>query len=856
MNLSFKELLTIFHLSSLLNVLVVASLAANGTVQQRASMLPQTSRLILTITDERDQPVIGARCALLTADERRTLVEAVSDDQGHASFTDLKPGVYTLRVVREGFAPLVLKKVVIEPTTETSLSVILSIAPLAANVTVNASNTLSTEIEAGATITNTLMKREELRFLPIPAQRVFDALPLTPGVIRSPKGELSIKGAQESQSALIVNGVHANDPATGNFRLNLPLDSVEEVQVFQHPYTVEYGRFIGGITQVITKRGGESFHWELNDFLPDFRFKGGKLVGVAEDAPRLTLSGPIIKDKLFFAQSASYTMAKNPVRGLTFPDNETKIESQSYFSQFDLIINSKHTQTITIGYFPEHDQFLTLNFFRPRPVTPNYKQRDFSTALRDNYALFNGLLESTVSYKKFNAEVWGQGQADHDFFPIGESGNYFAQQKRHALSFEFFEVYQAPPLRRPWNTLHELKFGFDFIRVSAHTDYHANPVNIFRGDGTLAERIVFDNRHARPISVANYEYSGFIQDRLHLRANLSLDLGLRYENQRINVQTNLAPRAGFAWAPFKDGKTVVRGGIGVFFDKVPLNIRSFSFYPGRLVTRYATDGPTIIDRRYYRNVLVNTKPVEPFDLRRRDPDAGFVPENLTWNLELARQVSTCLLLRINYLHSATESIYILNPETDFRGQTAIVLRSAGEAQYRAFEIMARFKLRRNDLFYVSYVRSRARGDLNDFNSYFGDVGAPIIRTNQYSNLPFDVPHRLLAWGTLSLPHRITIAPIIERRTGFPYSRLDAEQRFVGLRNDDATRFPPFFSLDLEATKTFQVTRKYGIRLALRSFNITNHFNPQNVHANIADPRFGTFFASSSRTFAGGFDLLF
>lgn len=827
---------------------------ADAAAQQKTSTPTQTSRLNLKITDEHNQPVVNARCSLLTADGSVTVAEAVSDEQGHALFTALVPGVYTLRIIGTGFATLTRRNVAIGPEVELSLSISLSVAPFAANVTVSADNALSTE--AGATITSAIIKREQMRALPIPTQRVIDALPLTPGVIRSPKGELTIKGAEESQSVLLINGVHAGDPATGNFRLNLPLDSVEEVQVFQHPYTAEYGRFIGGVTQVTTKPGGEKFHWELNDFLPDFRFKGGKLIGIAEDAPRLNFNGPIIKDRLFFAQSVTYRIAKSPVRGLTFPDNETKVESQSYFSQFDSIFSSKHTQTITFGYFPERDQYLTLNFFRPRPVTPNYKQKDFSVALRDNYTLFDGLLESAISYKEFNAEVWGQGHADHNFSPSGESGNYFAQQDRHASSFELFEVYQAPPFRKLWDTLHEVKFGFDLIHVSASTDYHANPVNIFRGDGTRAERIVFDNRHARPIHVANHEYSGFIQDRWHLRPNLSLDLGLRYEDQRINVQTNLAPRAGFAWAPSNDGQTVVRGGIGIFFDKVPLNIRSFSCYPARLIIRYAADGHTIIDRRYYKNVLVRTKPVEPLDLRRRDPDAGFVPENLTWNLELARQFSARLLLRMNYTQSTTESIYILDPETDFRGQAAIVLRSAGEARYRAFELMARFTLQQNDSFYVSYVRSRARGDLNDFNSYFGDVGSPIIRSNQYSNLPFDVPHRLLAWGTLSLPHRITIAPIIEWRTGFPYSRLDAEQRFVGLRNHTATRFPPFFSLDLEVAKIFQATRRYGVRLALRGFNLTNHFNPQNVHANIADPRFGIFFASSGRTFAGSFDLLF
>src|SRR2546430_7716795 len=51
-----------------------------------------------------------------------------------------------------------------------------------------------------------------------------------------------------------VNGLNAADPASGNFRLNLPVDSVEAVQVFQHPYIAEYGQFTGGLTRVETDR--------------------------------------------------------------------------------------------------------------------------------------------------------------------------------------------------------------------------------------------------------------------------------------------------------------------------------------------------------------------------------------------------------------------------------------------------------------------------------------------------------------------------------------------------------------------------------------------------------------------------
>jgi hypothetical protein len=824
-----------------------------GYAQQSQSRAPG---LRVLVTDTQQRAIAGAVCSLRAAsDKAKVAATATTDEQGIATFpATLTPGNYTLRVESQGFETLNRNDIVIKDGGITEIAIALKVAAVTESVTVAAPAEEATNVQAGASTAAGILHRESLQRLPLAAARIDQALPLIPGVVRSSTGEISIEGANEQQSALLVNGLNAADPASGNFRLNLPIDSVESVQVFQHPYTAEYGAFTGGVTAVETRRGKEHWHAEINDFLPDMRFKGGKIVGVAEDTPRVNFNGPLIKDRLFLSQSLSYSIAKEPVRGLPFPINETKTESQSYFSQLDLILSNRHTQTFTFGYFPQRDQFVNLDFFRPQPVTPNYKQKDFVFTVRDHYQLLEGMLQSAFSFKRFDAAVWGQGNDEQTLTPTVEQGNYFATQSRHSHRLELFEVYSSPA-KHFLGVGHEIKVGFDFNSVGNLLNYSARPVNVLREDGTLAERIVF--RGVLPIQATNREYTGFAQDRVLVRPNLSFDLGLRLEDQRIGPESNLAPRAGFAWSPFKSDRTVLRGGIGLFYDKVPLNIRSFARYPSRTVTQYAADGVTVIDSVHYFNVLVDTPPIEPLDFRKRaGGEAGFVPENLKWNIQLDQTVAQWLDLRANLTGSRTDHIYIVNPELDFRGKSGIVLRSAGQATYRALELTARFRLHNKDQLFVSYVRSRARGDLNDFNSYFGDFGAPVIRQNQYSNLPFDVPNRLLAWGTFNLPRRITIAPIFEARTGFPYSVLDGGQNFVGVRNSDQTRFPTFLSLDAEIAKEFQVTKKYGVRLSLRVFNATNHFNPRNVSANTADPGFGQFFSSYHRFFSGGFDIVF
>lgn len=856
---SFKEILrwrnraNFRAISICLSVVMLMATAAPSRSQQDK---PKLGSLKLLVLDSLGRGVAGASCSVFRSTNEKTVVaSAATDDHGGLTFSaKLEPATYALRVESNGFEVFVKRDILVKVGALTEVEVRLSIAAVTETVSVTSPGEEATSVEAGSSTPAGSLHRDALRRLPLATSRVDQALPLIPGVVRSSTGEISIGGATEQQSALLVNGLNAADPASGNFRLNLPLDSVESVQVFQHPYTAEYGASTGGVTQVQTRRGGDHWHWELNDFLPDPRYVKGKIVGIAEDSPRLNFNGPLIKDRLFLFQSVSYSIGKQPVRGLAFPVNETKTESQSYFSQFDLTLSNRHTQTLTFGYFPQRDQFVNLDFFRPQSVTPNYKQKDFVFSVRDHYQLGEGFLQSAFSFKRFRADVWGQGEADQTLTPTVEQGNYFATQSRHSRRLELFEVYNASA-KHFLRTTHEFKAGVDFNSVDGLLDYAARPVNITREDGTLAERIVF--RGVRTIQAANREYVGFVQDRLVVHPNLSFDLGLRYEDQRIAAERNLAPRAGFAWSPFKGDRTILRGGIGLFYDKVPLNIRSFARYPSRTVTRYATDGLTVIDSHHFVNVLVDTPPIEPLDFRKRgSKDAGFVPQNLRWNIQLDQSITTWLDLRANLTSSQTDHIYIVNPELDFRGRSGIVLRSAGQATYRALELTARFHLPRNDQIFVSYVRSRALGDLNDFNTYFGDFASPVIRANQYSNLPFDVPNRLIAWGTISLPHRISIAPIFEARSGFPYSVRDAEQSFVGTRNSDRTRFPAFVSLDAEFAKEFQVTKKYGVRLSLRGFNLTNHFNPRNVHANIADPKSGEFFAPYHRFFSGGFDILF
>ena len=107
---------------------------------------------------------------------------------------------------------------------------------------------------------------------------------------------------------------------------------------------------------------------------------------------------------------------------------------------------------------------------------------------------------------------------------------------------------------------------------------------------------------------------------------------------------------------------------------------------------------------------------------------------------------------------------------------------------------------------------------------------------------------------VQLPRGFRIAPLVEYRNGFPYAVTDAAQNWVGVPYSN--RFPAFLSVDARISKDFKISAKYSVRFSVSAYNLTDHFNPEAVHANIADPAYGYFFGQRRRHFTADFDILF
>jgi hypothetical protein len=813
---------------------------------------PETQTLRGEVLGENNAPIGGASCTLTGPGLPTEGRPRTTGERGGFEFTGLVPGSYDLTCAALGYEPLMKKDIEVTEGGTPFIQVVLPPEVIIRHQVEVKEQAPAVALET--TAPPATLSSGELRALPLVEQKFLAALPLVPGVIRTPDGKINIKGVTENQGMLLIDSAETVDPVTGSFSISVPIDSVESVEVHKTAYQAEYGRFSGGLTTVQTKAPQGKWKWELNDFLPSMRFRSGHMVGVEDDLPRLSFTGPIYKDKLTFSEYIMYDIDKQPVRGLAWPHNEMKKQGFNSFTDLYYAPSSQNLVTGNLKIFPSRDQYDNINSFIQQPASSDYAQSGFSVGATDRYMFTNGgVLTTLFQYTDFDSYAHGQGSQDMILTVDNWEGNWFNAWTRAGRQQELLQNYQSGG--KSWAGKHTLKVGGDFVHRSYNDVTKSHPVQLVRPDGSLAEQITFQG--AGVLRAEDTELSLFARDHWAFNDQLALDYGLRYSGQTLGAHAAFAPRLGVVYAPARTAKTIIRSGIGLFYDRLPLLAGDFTQNLTRVVTDYTAQGiptgPPIVLQNYYEE-KVEHGIVVPSHNR-----LGSTPFNLTWNVELDQEIRPNLIARASFLSSRSYEEFIINPLYSSPSGPLMLLSNTGGSRYHELECTIRFKVRDKADVNISYVNSLARGDLNTLSAVFVPFEQPVIRPNFFSTLPSNVPNRLVTWGRLKVPWNITAGPVLDLHTGFPYSPLDVFQNYVGSPN--SLRFPTYFSLDLQLAKDFRMriipwAKNHKFRGAMRVFNITDYGNYRDVHNNVDSLYFRQLAGFQHRFFDVSLDVLY
>ncbi len=819
---------------------IVLAMALPAVAQ---TCLPGEVRVV--VKDSQESPVFDAKVRLGSDSEE--IATQQTQTSGLADLIRVPCGTWTVKASKLGFDD---SSASVEVKSEAVLEISLILNPQMNKSSVDVTDTPPPVEQSSSQ--NYELKPAEVKSLPTNPATISDALPLVPGVVRAQNGELKLDGSGEQRSSLVVNQSDVTDPATAKFGQTVPVDSIESMNVLSTPFLAQYGRFTQSVVAVETKRGGEKWHADLNDPFPDFRIRSYHMNGIRNETPRFVVDGPLIHDRLYFISALQYFIDKVPNRTLPYPHNESKLERVNSFTQLDYIVSQRQLINFTLHYSPEHINFVNPDFFNPQPVAPSYAQKTYAATIADHFGLFGGTLDSSISYQRFHTFIGAQGSQDEVIAPEGNSGNYFGTQSRDAFRREWLEIWSPAPLKLLGT--HQIKVGSSLTVSSDHGQFTYRPVDLENATGLLLETIDFQNQ--APYKRTDLEFTGYGQDHWQPNSRLAFDFGLRVEHQRLAESLRIAPRAGLAYTPFSNGRTVFRMGYGQFYDHIPLDVYSFSRYPNRTVTYYAPDGSVVGDPVDVTNVIGSATGPHSFLVHGERVAGAFSPRGLTWNAQVEHSFSRLLRIRGVYTDNRSVGLIVMEPEL-LGTANEIVLNGDGASRYRQAEITARLGWKEGEQMVFSYTHSRAEGSLNVFDNFVGNYAIPFVRPDVYSNLPGDLPNRFLVWGRTDVHFwKLQALPILEYRNGFPYIVQDVFQNYVGVPNRDSTRFPNFFSADTRLMRDFKVTPKYTVRLSITGFNLTNHFNALAVHDNIADPQYGVFFGNYHRRYRFDFDFLF
>lgn len=754
-----------------------------------------------------------------TTDRRRW--ETTTRPDGSFRFDRLAFGTYRITVRKEGFFESGT-----EIRLEASKTVEFTLAPIqAVHQEIDVVARLD-PINPDAVSAQHTVNDEVIQNVPYTGKRNFlNAIALLPGVLRDNNGQVHIHGSRADQIRYQLDGMNLTDASTGNLGSNVPLDAIESVDLDLAGYSAEFGKGSGGVVRVHSQFVGNQYKFDLTDFIPGVNFKRKT---IADFSPRLLLSGPLVQGKLWFMYSGSMRYVRTFIEDIPDPENRQNQTVSDHLVKFQWNLKESHVLTLNMIQNAEYSGNSGLSVVRPRAATTNFLRRGTTLAVSDRQAVSGALLESIFQWTRRRDSDLAKGTAMLEVRPDFWRGNFPYDRRGRNQRFHVAQTvaWQASPR----GVTHRFKAGGEFDHVRSSLMLERRPFRFFSESGDVKSSVTFSGPNSA--EVQNQEYGLFLVDRIVFNPKFQVELGVRFDRERVIGRNNLAPRAAFSFLPFGTNRSKVSGGAGLFYDNIALQNLQLPHMQRRYTTLYENSVPS-------QNPAATEVRINP-GLKN--------PSGRNWNLGWEHEWAPRWVSRIDYIQKSGRDQVRL-AALRYANGFDLTFNNSGKSSYRGIEFAIDRPIRTNLRVLASYIYSISKAR----PSVPLDFPDPAVEDVPIRPVEWDATHRFVTWGYFPLFAKVNASYSIEARSGFRFTAIDDLNRVVGPYNGQS--MPAYFSTNFSVEKEVPIPFRKRMAFRVGVTNLFNRFNPRFIDANVNSPYFGHLSDSSGRHFVGRVRIL-
>jgi hypothetical protein len=583
-----------------------------------------------TVNDQQGSSLPGATVTLAGPNMMGQRV-AVTDEGGRFRFVLVPPGDYSLDVALSGFQTVTKEDVPVGLGQTAILEFTLPTGKFEEVLLVTADQVLidTTSSKVGANITAELVAT-------MPNDRQYQmVMAVLPGAIEA--NNPYMHGAAGSDNMYLVDGADSSDPMTRTWSAAMNFDNLQEIQVITGGANAEYGKGTGAVVNLVTKSGSNEFHGILrythsdeawNEELRDDRyFFSDATKYTSEQRPSANLGGPILKDALWFfasyegrAKTKYYARFETPADALsrTYRSGNTDYEGHYYTGKLTLQPSPEHT--VVAAYMEDPidipELYAYIAYQNRAPEADNFREQGGWNAIASWTGVIspNAFIDAKYNVKRNALNNLPLGSGPTYYTPVN-GGLYWGNSTSDYRTDRDHDIYSAS-----YNHFidtatggHELKGGIEYadIQLNYYSEsYPGGELVAYKNDAVTPDyRYVYIQRRGW-IPTSNEVWTAFVQDSWRVTADLTFNVGLRFESAKDKSNTGEAiidwgwgdriqPRLGFA---YNIGGNSLHGSVGRFHDSVYTTMsRTFSPVPDLIYDYYlwsVSANDWVLNRRF------------------------------------------------------------------------------------------------------------------------------------------------------------------------------------------------------------------------------------------------------------------